>query len=39
VRIDTPSRLIDAKELKFIVEQVANASDELFAKVSVSIKR
>ena len=39
VRIDTPSRLIDAKELKFIVEQVANASDELFAKISGSIKR
>jgi Tfp pilus assembly protein PilE len=39
VRIDSPLRLIDAKELKSIIGQVANASDELFGKVSGSIKR
>src|SRR5712692_11652927 len=39
VRIDTPSRLIDAKELKSVIDQVANASDEVFAKVSGSIRR
>jgi hypothetical protein len=38
VRIDTPSRLIDAKELKSVIDQVANASDEVFAKISGSIK-
>jgi hypothetical protein len=38
VRIDTPSRLIDAKELKSAIDQVANASDEVFAKVSGSIR-
>jgi hypothetical protein len=38
VRIDTPSRLIDVKEFKSIVEQVANASDEVYAKVSGSIR-
>jgi Putative bacterial sensory transduction regulator len=38
VRIDTPSRLIDAKELKSAIDQVANASDEVFARVSGSIK-
>jgi Putative bacterial sensory transduction regulator len=39
VRIDSPLRLIDADELKSIIGQVANASDELFAKVSGSIKK
>jgi hypothetical protein len=39
VRVDSPLRLIDAKELKSIIGQVANASDELFGKVSGSIKR
>ena len=39
VRIDCPSRLIDATELKSIIEQVANASDEIFTRVSGSIKR
>ncbi len=39
VRIDTPSRLIDAQQLKSTIEQVANASDELLAKLSGSIKR
>jgi hypothetical protein len=38
VRIDTPSRLIDVKEFKSVVEQVANTSDEVFAKVSGSIR-
>src|SRR5215469_10962719 len=34
VRIDMPLRTVDAKELKSIVDQVANASDEVYAKVT-----
>jgi hypothetical protein len=33
VRIDMPLRSVDAAELKSIVNQVANASDEVYAKV------
>jgi putative sensory transduction regulator len=33
VRIDMPLRSLDAKEVKSIVDQVANASDEIYAKV------
>jgi glucose/arabinose dehydrogenase len=39
VRVDCPLRLVDAQELKSIIGQVANASDEVFTKVSGSIKR
>jgi glucose/arabinose dehydrogenase len=39
VRIDSPVRLVDAQELKSIIGQIANASDELYAKVSGSIKK
>jgi Putative bacterial sensory transduction regulator len=39
LRIDTPSRLIDVKEFKRVVEQVGNSSDELFTRVSDSIRR
>jgi hypothetical protein len=38
VRIDTPLRTLDAPELKAVVNQVANASDEVFAKVSGFVK-
>jgi len=34
VRIDMPLHTVDAKELKQIVDQVANASDEVYAKVA-----
>ncbi|HEV2955791.1 MAG TPA: YbjN domain-containing protein [Xanthobacteraceae bacterium] len=33
VRIDTPLRTVDASELKQIIDQVANTSDEVYAKV------
>ena len=33
VRVDMPLRTIDAAELKSIIDQVANASDEVYAKV------
>src|SRR5262249_17119942 len=33
VRIDMPLRSVDAAELKSIIDQVANASDEVYAKV------
>jgi hypothetical protein len=33
VRIDMPLRTLDAAELKSIIDQVANASDEVYAKV------
>src|SRR5262249_12428996 len=39
VRIDTPARTIDVQEFKRVVEQVANASNEVYAKVSGSILR
>jgi hypothetical protein len=39
VRIDCSLRLIDSQELKSIIGQVANASDEIYAKVSGSIKK
>ena len=39
VRIDMPLRTIDATELKAIVDQVANASDEIYAKVATWIKK
>jgi Putative bacterial sensory transduction regulator len=38
VRIDMPLRSVDATELKSIVDQVANASDEVYAKVARWIK-
>jgi hypothetical protein len=34
VRIDMPLRTVDATELKSIIDQVANASDEVYAKVA-----
>src|SRR5262249_32947938 len=34
VRIDMPLRSVDSKELKSIIDQVANASDEVYAKVA-----
>jgi len=39
VRIDMPLRTIDATELKSIIDQVANASDEIYAKVANWIKK
>ena len=39
VRIDMPLRTIDATELKSIIDQVANASDEVYAKVARWIKK
>jgi len=39
VRVDMPLRLVDADELKQIIDQVANASDELYAKVARWIKK
>jgi hypothetical protein len=39
VRVDMPLRTVDATELKSIVDQVANASDEVYAKVARWIKK
>ena len=39
VRIDMPLRSLDATELKSIIDQVANASDEVYAKVARWIKK
>ena len=39
VRIDMPLRTLDGTELKAIVDQVANASDEIYAKVATWIKK
>jgi len=39
VRVDMPLRTVDASELKSIVDQVANASDEIYAKVARWIKK
>ena len=39
VRIDTLLRVTDGMEMKSVIEQVANASEEVFVKVSGSIKR
>jgi len=39
VRVDTPLRTVDAKELKSIIDQVANASDEVYAKVATWINK
>jgi hypothetical protein len=39
VRIDDPLRITDARELKDAINQVANASEEVFVKVAGSIKR
>jgi Putative bacterial sensory transduction regulator len=39
VRIDMPLRTIDATELKSIIDQVANASDEVYVKVAAWIKK
>jgi hypothetical protein len=39
VRIDMPLRTIDATELKSIIDQVANASDEVYVKVATWIKK
>jgi hypothetical protein len=39
VRVDMPLRTIDATELKSIIDQVANASDEVYAKVARWIKK
>ena len=38
VRIDSPTHVTHSPELKDIINQVANASEEVFAKVSGSIK-
>ena len=39
VRVDMPLRVLDATELKNIIDQVANASDELYPKIKAWIKR
>ena len=39
VRIDIPLRLIDSRELKSVIGQIANASDEVYAKVAGSIQK
>jgi len=39
VRIDMPLRTVDATELKSIVDQVANASDEVYVKAATWIKK
>lgn len=39
VRIDMPLRVVDATELKSVIDQVANASDEVYAKVANWIKK
>jgi len=39
VRIDMPLRSLDATELKSVIDQVANASDEVYAKVARWIKK
>ena len=39
VRIDMPLRSLDATELKSVIDQVANASDEIYAKVARWIKK
>ena len=39
VRIDMPLRTVDSNELKEIIDQVANASDEVYAKVARWIKK
>ena len=39
VRIDNQMRTADTREMKETVNQVANASEELFQKISGSIKR
>jgi Putative bacterial sensory transduction regulator len=39
VRVDMPLRTIDAKELKSIIDQVANASDEVYVKVATWINK
>ena len=39
VRIDMPLRILDATELKHAVDQVANASDELYPKISAWIRK
>ena len=39
VRIDTQMRTIDSRELKSVIDQVANASEEVYVKVAGSIKK
>src|SRR5215467_14404471 len=39
VRIDMPLRTVDGTELKAVIDQVANASDEVYAKVAHWIKK
>jgi len=39
VRIDTTLRLLDAAEMKYIIDQVANTSNDLYPKVSAWAKR
>ena len=39
VRIDIPLRIVDGPEIKSIIDQVANASDEVYAKVATWIKK
>jgi hypothetical protein len=39
VRIDMPLRTVDATELKAIIDQVANASDEVYVKVATWIHK
>jgi hypothetical protein len=39
VRIDTPVRLIDSTKLREDIDQVANASEEVFTKNAAALKR
>jgi hypothetical protein len=39
VRIDMPLRSVDPDELKQIIDQVANASDEVYVKVAPWVGR
>jgi len=39
VRVDMPLRVVDGPELKAIIDQVANASDEVYVKVAQWIKK
>ncbi len=38
VRIDMPTRILDGEALKDVILQIADASDEVYAKVKDSIK-
>ena len=39
VRIDIPMRTLDAAELKQVIDQVANASNDLYPKISAWVRR